>query len=181
VSDLLPPEGRIRWILEKGARLLEGGAEPVAGLVLPTGKFFPDHFERSEKGVARLLRRVVKHAGLSDMSIKSRLVVPEQDELGGGGCSSGACGTGGGGGGTQVQRVEESSDGYTVNLMANELSNPVVLTTGMVRAVSHIFMKELGLYQDFDRSDAEAGSDLCGVLLGFGVLLANGAYIYKKG
>jgi len=179
VSELLPREERIRWVVENSARLSEGGAEPVSGLVLPTAKFFPDRFARDAASVKQLLKRVVKLAGLSGVAIRTRLVAPEDDDTGGN-CGTGACGVGGGTT-TSVRRVEDDGAGFTVNILANELSNPTVLTTAMVRAVSHIFMKEAELYPSLEHRDAEHGTDLCGVLLGFGALLCNGAYIYKKG
>lgn len=176
----LPQQERLRWIIERSARLVDGGAEPVSGLVLPTGKFFPDHFDRTAEAVSRLMRRVVKLAGLSDLDILANVVAADGSD-GGGGCSTGACGVGAGGAAPKVQRVEPRGDGWTVNIIANELGNPTVLMTAMVRAVSHIFMKEADLYASFDRRDAELGIDLCGALLGFGTLLCNGAYIYSKG
>jgi hypothetical protein len=172
----------VRWIIERGARLLDGGTEPVAGLVVPTAEFFPDAYDHSPRAVSRLLRRIVRLAGLSDLDIRAMVVSFAEDEvLSGGGCSSAGCSVAASAPMT-VKRVEERDNGYTVNIIANELLNPVVLTTAMVRAVSHIFLTEAALYQDvFERHDAEHGVDLCGVLLGFGVLLCNGAYIYKKG
>ena len=77
--------------------------------------------------------------------------------------------------------LDMGKDAFTVNVVVNELGNPVILTTAMVRAVSHIFMKEADLYPSFQRSDGEHGIDLVGVMLGFGSLLANGAYVYRKG
>jgi hypothetical protein len=186
VDELLPREGRIRWILDKSARLIDGGAEPVSGLVYPTGTFFPDHYDRTPAAVDRLLRRVLKLAGLSDLAVTSNVIAADGSQSGG--CASGACGTGAGP--VQLQRVAPSGDGYQVNVAQNELSNPVVLTTGLVRAVSHIFMKEADLYPLLEQGDGggvsradlrEGGVDLCGTLLGFGLLLCNGAYIYKKG
>lgn len=175
MSELLPQPERLRWIVEHTARIIDAGAEPVSGLVLPTSKFFPDRFDRSEEAVARLLRRVLKLAGLSDLDVSLQLVSAD----GGGGCASGACGSGGP---VQLRRVEERGDGaFSVQIAVNELGNPVILTTAMVRAVSHMFMKEAELYPSFQRADAEHGIDLVGVMLGFGSLLANGAYVYRKG
>lgn len=173
---MLPQPERLRWIVEQTARVVEGGAEPVSGLVLPTSKFFPDRFDRTEESVVRLLKRVLKLAGLSDLDVSLQLVAADGS---GGGCSTGACGVGGP---VQIRRVEERGDGaFTINIVANELGNPVILTTAMVRAVSHIFMKEADLYAAFERSEGEHGIDLTGVMLGFGSLLANGAYVYRKG
>ena len=159
--------------------MIDGGAEPVSGLILPTSKFFPDHFDRTEKAIKRLMRRVVKLAGLSDIDITPK-VVSSSEAAAGGGCSSGACAIPSGKP-TRVQRVEEKGDGYVINLMASEVGNATVLTTGMIRAVSHIFIREADVSSAFDRRDAELGIDLVGVFLGFGTLLANGAYMYQKG
>ena len=170
----------MRWPLERGAKLLEGGTAPVSGLVLPTGKFFPDHFDGSVQAVGRLLSRVVKLAGLSDMTIEPRIVTEEA--AGGSSCASGACGVGPSSAGAgAMRRTERHGDDWTVNLVAGEIGHPVGLTTALVRAVSHIFMSEADLYDRFDPREAEAATDLCGTFLGFGALLCNGAYIYKKG
>jgi len=146
---------------------------------LPTGEFFPDHFDRTEKAVKRLLKRVVKLAGLSDLKIKGN-VVKVDEEAGGGGCSSGACGVGGGAQ-ARVERVEKRKNGWTVNVGAGEVGNPTVLTTGLVRAVSHIFIREFEINRELDRGDADSATDLGGVLFGMGTLLCNGSYIYSKG
>ncbi len=166
-------------MLNSAARLVTGGAEPVSGLVLPNAKFFPDHFDRSDQAVARLMKRIAKLAGLSDVSIGVRIARGENAS--GGNCSSGACGTGGGGGSEKRPRVEAHGDGWAINVAASEVSNPTLLTTGMVRAISHIFLTEADLYPQMDPRQAEGAVDLCGVLLGFGVLLCNGAYIMAKG
>lgn len=169
-------------MVERSAALLAGGAEPVAGLVLPNAKFFPDTFDGGVRGVRRLLRRVVKHAGLSDIPIALRMPKPADEVLsGGGGCSTGGCSTKGGGGGERVQRVVATDDGYAVTILPQEVANPTVLTVAMVRAISHIFLQEAELYDVFDHGEGELAIDLTGTMLGFGVLLANGAYLYSKG
>jgi hypothetical protein len=178
--DLPRPE-RLSWLVERSAALVAGGAEPVSGLVLPNAKFFPDVFDGGLKSVKRLLKRVVKHAGLSDIPITLTVPRPQEDLLaGGGGCSSGGCSTGGGGG-EQVQRIVETDHGYQVAIMPKEVRDPTVLTVAMVRAVSHVFMKEAGLYEEFGHGEGELAIDLAGTMLGFGVLLANGSYLYSKG
>lgn len=170
----------MHWLLERSADFHEAGVEPVAGLVLPTATFFPDHFEPSVQGVGNLMRRVLRHAGLSDLNVNAELYSPEGEPVGGG-CSSGACGIPGQGRDQAMARVEQKDDGWQLNILTSEIAQPVVLTTAMVRGISHIFMREIGLFAELDRNEAESATDLCGVLLGFGVLLGNGAYIYKKG
>jgi hypothetical protein len=175
---MLPSDDRLRWILAKSAAVHGGGAEPVSGLVLPTSEFFPDVFDGTMDAVKRLLRRVVRLAGLSDVPVRLRIHQPEE-QLGGGGCSTGACAVPKGG--AKIERVVPNGDGYDVTIQPHEVSNPIVLTSAMVRAVSHIFLREADLYQPFARGEAELGVDLAGVFLGFGALLANASYIYKKG
>ncbi len=175
----LPADPQLRWILSHVATLLEQGAEPVRGLVLPTGEFFPDRFDASPKAVATLMTRVQDHAGLSDLDVQLALVTPE-GQAQTVSCSSGACG--GGVFDMSLERVVRRNDGgYTVAVAASELKNPVLLTTAMVRAVAAMFMTEADAYRGVLDTEREPLTDLAGVLLGFGVLLANGSYLYMKG
>ncbi len=176
----LPVETQLRWILRHTARLLQLGAEPVRGLVLPTGEFFPDRFDESPRAVAALLARVQDHAGLSHLGVELAIVTPE-GEAQTMNCSSGACG-GTGKIEAKLDRVTRIDDGsYRVTVGAGEVKSPVVLTTGLVRAVSFMFMNEADAYAGTIAADREPLTDLAAVLLGFGVLMANGSYIYMKG
>ena len=175
----LPAETQLRWILSHTATLLELGAEPVRGLVLPTGEFFPDKYDGSAASVAALMRRVQDHAGLRSLKVDLAIVSPE-GEAQTVNCKSGACGTGKID--IKLDRVTQRDDGsYTVALAAGEVRSPIMLTTGMVRAVACMFMTELDGYRGVLADDREPLTDLAGVLLGFGVLLANGSYVYAKG
>jgi hypothetical protein len=179
----LPGEPQIRWILRTAASLLSLGAEPVRGLVLPTAAFFPDRFDGSPPAVAAILRRIQEHAGLSDLRVELGIVSPEGEAEKIGGCGSGACGPGGAGaGGAKLDRVSRVDDGlYAVMVGAGEVKHPAVLTTALVRATSFMFLTEAGAYDEIKPTDREAATDLAAVLLGFGVLVANGSYIYMKG
>jgi hypothetical protein len=176
----LPAETQLRWILSHTATLLAQGAEPVRGLILPTGEFFPDRFDGSPQSVASLMRRVQDHAGLGDLKVDLNLVSPE-GETQKVSCSSGACG----GTGTidaKLDRVARRDDGsYLVTIPAAEVMNSTVLTTGMIRAVAFMFMTEADAYAGTLAVDQEPLTDLAAVMLGFGVLLANGSYLYQKG
>lgn len=177
----LPSERQMRWILSSAARLLEAGAEPVRGLVQPTGEFFPDTFDGSAAGVAALMDRVLFHAGLSDAKVELAIVTPEGEEAAKVSCASGACGGSG--------KIEARSDrvarrgggGYTVTIGAGELGHAVVLTTAMVRATSFIFLSEADAIDGFPAEEVEPAIDLAAVMLGFGVLVANGSHITMKG
>lgn len=170
---------RQRWLLSRCARLYDAGAEPVSGLVLPTGEFFPDVFDRTRGAVARLLARVAKLAGLSDVPIDLHVVEAGADDPLGGSCSSGACSTPKAAP-ARVRRVEVIGEGYRVAVLPQEASHPVVLTTALVRAVSEIFLHEAEAWDAFELRERDAGIDLCASALGFGVLLGNGSYIYSK-
>ncbi len=177
----LPADTQLRWILSHTATLLERGAEPVRGLVLPNGEFFPDRFDGSPPSVAALMARVLGHAGLADLAVELSILKPEGEEAVKVSCSSGACG-GGGKVDFELSRVVRRDDGsYAVAIGAGEVGNPVVLTTSMVRAVSCMFMTEADAYRGTLAADREPLTDLAGVMLGFGVLLANGSYLYMKG
>lgn len=177
----LPAEPRIRWTLAHAASLLEQGAEPVRGIVLPTEDHFPDAFDGTPRSVAALLARVQAHAGLSDLEAELSFVSPEGETEGGGGCGSGACGPGGKIE-ARLDRVGRRSDGsYVVAIGTGEVRDPVVLTTALVRSVSCMFMTEAGAYDGLSTNDREPVTDLAGVMLGFGVLLANGSHVVVKG
>ena len=176
----LPAELQLRWLLRRTATLLELGAEPVNGLILPTGEFFPDKFDGSPGGFASLMGRIQRHAGLGDLPVELMLITPEGDAQTVS-CASGACG-GAGKIDTRLDRVIRRDDGtYAVAIGVAEAKNPTVLTTTLVRAVATMFMIESGAYEGLIPTDREPATDLAAVLLGFGVIVANGSYIYMKG
>ncbi|MDI3284367.1 hypothetical protein [Polyangium sp. 15x6] len=176
----LPAEPRVRWILHRAAALLEQGAEPVRGLVLPTADYFPDPFDGTPNAVAKLLERVQALAGLSDLTVELTLVTPEGEAMSTG-CGSGACGSGGKIE-ARLDRVGRRPDGsYVVAVGTGEVRDPVVLTTALVRSVACMFMTEADAYDGLSAAEREPVTDLAGVLLGFGVLLANGSHVVVKG
>ncbi len=177
----LPAEPRIRWMLHRTAELLELGAEPVRGLILPTEEFFPDVFDGSPKAVVALLQRIQAHAGLSDVDIELMFVTPEGETASAGGCGSGACGPGGKIE-TKLDRVGRRKDGsYVISVGTGEVGHPIVLTTVLTRCVASVFMSEAGGYDDLRPNDREPVTDLAAVMLGFGVLVTNGSHVVVKG
>lgn len=176
----LPSETQIRWLFRSTARLLAAGAEPVRGLVLPTGAYFPDAFDGTPKAVAALCARIQEHAGLSDIPTEVNIAAAD-GSVQKASCSSGACG-GGGGFETKVDRVQRHPDGsYAIGVGAGEVRNGTALTTVLTRAVSLIFLVESGALETTLPRDVEATTDLAATLLGFGVLVTNGSHIYMKG
>ncbi|MCC6521801.1 MAG: hypothetical protein IT373_04000 [Polyangiaceae bacterium] len=181
----LPAEPRLRWLLRASARLLGAGAEPVSGLVLPNAEFFPDAFDGTGAAVGKLLSRLAGYAGLPETELRLGLASPEGEE-GGGGCGTGACcGSGGGhrhGDDKPRARVERGSDGaYVVNVQAAEARHPTVLTTALVQGVAAVFCTEVGVLSAFAPAEVAGAVEVAGALLGFGVLLANGAHILQRG
>lgn len=171
---------RLRWLLRASAFLFEAGAEPVAGLVLPNGTFFPDAYDGSPDAVQRLQERILEHAGLADVPVEVQVVTPDGEAARG--CKSGGCSAPVLKALTQRRVVPLGErPGYAVAVSAGEVGHPTALTTGLVRAASMIFMAEAEVDDEIDAADREGFVDVAGALLGFGVLLANGAHISHKG
>ncbi|HET6344368.1 MAG TPA: hypothetical protein VFH51_05510, partial [Myxococcota bacterium] len=146
--DLLPDLAGRGELVRRYAHLLhhfgkEIGCRP---LVRQNAEFFPDRFDKDAPSVERLVRRLQSHAGLLDVPIRVRLVPLELAEAGtnaGKGCGSGcgvsppkaaaACGTGCGTPGVSdegsLARLEETAEGWTLNVFDAELHHPVALTT----------------------------------------------------
>lgn len=176
----LPTETQIRWIFRSTARLLAYGAEPVRGLVLPTGAYFPDNFDASPKAVAALCARIQEHAGLAEVTTEVTIAAPD-GSMQKASCSSGGCG-GGGNFETKLDRLARRSDGsYSIAVGAGEVRHSAALTTALARSISLIFLIESGALEGTPVRDIEATADLAATLLGFGVLMTNGSHIYMKG
>lgn len=173
-------DDRLRWLLRAVAMLHEGGAEPVAGLVLPNASSFPDRFDGSPGAVQRLMGRVLGHAGLAHAAVDVQLVGKDgeaaQSCKSGGSCSAPVLDAL-----TRRRVAPLDGGGYAVAVTAGEVGHATALTTGLVRAASAIFLFESGLDEEIDDRDREAFIDVCGALLGFGVLLSNGAHIAHQG
>jgi hypothetical protein len=179
---MLPDNSVLSHIVRRYAKILsrfghELGSPP---LVLPNGDYFPDRFTGDRRSVAQLIRRMQKHANIADIPIRARLIEEEPSQAASGSsCSSGACGM------PQaeepsVARIVDMGDHWQFNIPPAELGVPEVLTTHLARSLGYVFLQET------KRSDAdidepvEVTAELAGTLLGFGALLLQGAYIYKK-
>ncbi len=147
-------------------------------LVEPNGDYFPDEFSLDPAGVDRVLRRMLTYAPLSDdLHVELGFVEPE-GEAGGGGCGSGACGTGGT---KEIARgnAVETRDGYGVIVNVVDAGEPTLLTTSLARSVGRLVLFEAD--EEIDARDEGALAELTAVACGFGVLLLEGACVYKKG
>ncbi len=196
--DLPQPEV-IRGIVQRYARLrarlaAELGDRP---LVLPNSHFFPDVFRPEQRGVRKLVTRMQKHAGMRDIPIRPRLI---QLEGATDPCASGSCSTGskdkreasGGGGGSccggshpvvageDFARLIDEEETWRLQIPDVEVTNPVVLTCNVARALGHIFLFETLEEGEQVDQPQEITGELAAVALGFGVLLMEGSYIYSK-
>lgn len=178
-------EDALRTLVAHHARLREGWSEVLdeAALVEPTSEYFPDAFALEPAALDRLMRRMMTYAPLSaDLDVALAFVEPEQESAGGGGCSSGACGTGAQGkGGPQIPGggAIETDDGYAVALHTADVGDPTLLTASLARSMGRLVLHECG--EEVEARDEAALAELTAVACGFGVLLLNGACVYKKG
>ena len=168
-------------------------------MVLPDSRFFPDVFRPEQRGVRKLVSRMQKHAGMHDIPVRPRLIQLEgaTDPCG---CGSGSCSTrsdakhaasGGGGSsccggshpvvaGEEFVRLIDEGEAWRLQIPDVEVTNPVVLTCNVARALGHVFMLETQEEGEPIDQPLEVTGELTAVALGFGVLLLEGSYIYSK-
>jgi hypothetical protein len=77
-------------------------------------------------------------------------------------------------------RLVDLGDGWRVQVPANELTQPLVLTTNLARAIGYIFLVETRSPKSPVHDNLDVAADLASTLLGFGALLLTGSYIYSK-
>lgn len=160
---------------EYGA-VLEG-----ADLVEPNGDYFPDEFKLEPAAVERLMRRMMTYAPLrAELDVALAFASPDDEGAGGGGCGSGACSPAdkatkpvvlGG--------VVETESGYAVILASSDVGEPKLLAAALARSIGRLVLFEAG--EPIDPRVEGALSELTAVACGLGILLLNGACLYKKG
>ena len=180
LMELSVSEDQIRGIVAHLAHLRAAYGEAFAepDLVEPNGDYFPDEFTLDPQGVDRLLRRMLGYAPLSeDLEIGLGFIQPD-GEISGGGCGTGACGTGGL---KEIARggAVETEDGYAALVHVQDVGDPAILTTALARAAGRIVMFEAD--EEIDPRDEGPLSELTALASGLGLLLLNGACVYKKG
>jgi len=174
----------MRAVLERYATLVArlGGELGERPLVLPTAEFFPDAFGKDQRSALRLVRRMQKHAGMTDIPIAVQIVGGDESAAQGA-CGSGGCSTAGCAvpeADEPVPRLVDDGGTWRMNLPAAELDHSVVLTTNIARALGYVFVVETREEGEALEEPVEATADLAAVALGFGVLLLEGSYIYSK-
>lgn len=171
----------IRGIIARFAHLRAsyGDAFAKPDLVEPNGTYFPDDFTLDPAGIDRLFRRMLSYAPLADdLDIALGFIEPDGETTGGGGCGSGACGTGGL---KEIARggAVETEDGYAALVHVQDVGDPAILTTALSRSIGRIVMFEVD--EAVDPRDEGALGELTAIASGLGLLLLNGACVYKKG
>jgi hypothetical protein len=189
----LPPPEVIGAIVQRYARLMsrfgdELGERP---LVLPNNEFFPDEFRSNERALKRLVKRMQRHADMTDIPVETRLLEESGGcaDCGPGGCGSGksqgdcACGHAGDHAGHDHEpppRLVDQGDSWVIQIPESETKHPVVLTTNVARSLGYVFLMETRADGEAIDPPVDVTADLAAVALGFGVLLLEGSYIYQK-
>jgi hypothetical protein len=149
-------------------------------LVEPNGEYFPDEFAVEPAAIERLMRRMMTYAPLaSDLDVQVVYTEPEGEGGGGGGCGSGACGPGDAPKAVARGGVLETEDGYAVVVAQSDVGQPKLLTASLARSMGRLVLFEAD--EEVDPRVEGALSELTAVACGLGVILLNGACVYKKG
>ena len=177
----LPPVPAIRAIVERYARIQARLGEELGHrpLVLPTARYFPDAFASNERGLKRLTARMKRHAGMTDIPTRTRVVDvdgPEGASCGTGSCGASSCAPQS----HDLQRLADEGDSWRIQVPSPELRHPVALTTNLARILAYVFLAETLPDGEHVEPPVDVTADLVGVALGFGVLLLQGSYIYSK-
>jgi hypothetical protein len=149
-------------------------------LIEPTGEYFPDAFALEPAAIERLMRRMMTYAPLaSDLDVQLGFVEPDAEGKAGGGCGSGACAPGDKPQTAMMSGAVETEDGYGVVLATADVGEPKILTASLARSMGRLVLFEAD--EDVDPRVEGALSELTAVACGLGVILLNGASVYKKG
>ncbi len=182
-TDLnIPNDETLRFLVSRYARLRAsfGAVLEGAEVIEPSGKHFPDAFALEPEAILRLFKRTMSYAPLSDGVEFALGFVEADDEAAGGGCGTGACAPGEGSKKVLSGAVfEREEGGYAVPLRVQDVGDPVVLTASIARAVGAMVLFEAD--EPAQGDDFAVLSELAAASTGLGVLLLNGACVYKKG
>jgi hypothetical protein len=151
-------------------------------LVLPNGDFFPDVFRGDGASARALVRRMLTHAGMLDIPIRTQVLGEDSPSncstTGGGGCGTG-CGASGLATETETGLVDLGEE-WELTLSQEDLRHPVALTTRLARVLGTVFLVETQRKNAPRELEPAVLVDLLAVRLGFGALLLEGAYVYSK-
>jgi hypothetical protein len=170
-------DGEVTLLARQYAKVLRSlgvrTGEPL--LVLPNGDFFPDRFQGDQASIEALVARLSGYAGL-EASVGARLVGEGPEGCGDNACGTGSCGPSKPAARTASTRIVRADNEWLLEVPAAELSDPIVLTARLASALSAIAWLERGDAEEVTPELAEVAA----VALGFGVLLLEASYLYKK-
>jgi hypothetical protein len=172
----LPDDERREQLLEAMALLIErGGWQPLvcSHIIEPTAEFFPDRWEPNERGVERLLRRLLGYAGLGGLGV--RLVTYDQAERSYLDAQERVLGRRSGAQ-AWFAGIEDGRCRFGVDV--DQLNDPENLIGVLAHEVAHAYRRHHGLCAA-NPSVEEYLTDLTTVYLGFGVLTANSALRFR--
>jgi hypothetical protein len=179
----LPDDRTLYDLVQRYASIVDRFGDDIGRrpMVLPNGQFFPDTFSGDLPSVARLLRRMQEHAGMSDIPIQVGAVDP--DDAAAVACGSGACGSCAAPNVSPeiaAARLVDLGDGWRINVTPGEAQSPVAITAALARALGHIFLLEETSPERPLEEPLEVTVELTTVALGLGTLLLAGSYLYQK-
>jgi hypothetical protein len=188
LPDQLPPLDRCAEIARRYAHLLQHFSSELGErpLVRQSGEFFPDRFDKDAPSVERLVRRLQAHAGMVDVRIQVRVLTMDPEggvQVSGGSCGSGGCAPSCAAPSTangSPSRLEETAQGWILNVLEGELHHPVALTTQLSLALGELFLAETASAQSPVEQPHAVSRDLACVALGLGLIVLEGSYIYGK-
>jgi len=180
------PDNAVRRLAETYAELVHALRIPAGDplLVLPNGEYFPDRFTHDRASVERLAARMQGYAGLEDVTIELE-VAGELAEPGAAGCGTGGCGTGAcatpaqSAGDGSLPRVEHRDGRWLFRVPAAEVKDSIVLTSRLATSLGAVALAERHP-EGIERAAEPGLAELSAVALGFGVLLLEASYMYKK-
>jgi hypothetical protein len=145
-----------------------------ATVVLPTPKYFPDPYDRSEIALQRMFRRVAGQMQVNPADIDltlfafgddiTRSLVPFHS-----GSTSGAAGL----------YHHDPTDRPRISINEGQLKDPMALVAVLAHELGHIILLRPGLI-DRDDPHMEPLNDLLTVFLGFGIFTANASFRFEQ-
>lgn len=176
--DYVPAPSEQEWLLEHLREVIAYAGRRRfldAPIVEPSDEFFPDKWTPGPKGVTRLARRVLRHAGMGKFGVHLELFTGETAPA-------------------IDPRGRTFSHRHLMNVAAwysslddgrchlgvdtSNLDNPPDLAAILCHEVAHAFRDWKGLAYEARHED-EPLTDLTSVYLGFGILSTNLSYRYR--
>ncbi len=180
-SPVLPTLERRVFILEglEALRRRRGDATFVHGRILEPGdRDFPDAWEPTTEGAARLTRRVLRHAGMADHEVEMVGFLHGRDRALD---VPGVVSTSAWHDGTAAwfAGIDPETRVCFFGIDLDGLEDAASVVGTMCHEVAHAYRQAHGIAIE-ERDLDEEMTDLTTVFLGFGLLTANSAYVYRS-